>query len=146
MNEKNKEKLKKLMSSDKSLRIIITVGLLAVVLIFLSGQIFRAPSGADPDEFDIEDYRSALASDVASMVESVDGAGKTKILLTLENSYEYIYLADNKTLQKINEPKVRGVVVACEGGDSAIVCEKITRLIVTALDIPSTKVCITKLS
>lgn len=146
MNEKGKEKLKKLLSTDKARRIIITVGLLAVVLIFLSGQLFNNQSTAEPDEFDIESYRSALTADVTSMVESVDGAGKARILLTLENSYEYIYLADNKTLQKINEPKVRGVVVACEGGDSAIICEKITKLIVTALDIPSTKVCITKLS
>ena len=67
-------------------------------------------------------------------------------MLTLEDSYEYIYLDDGETLQKINEPTIRGVVVACEGASSAKVSAEITDLLRTVLNVPANKVCVTKLT
>ncbi|MGN0453245.1 MAG: hypothetical protein ACI4GZ_05530 [Ruminococcus sp.] len=146
MKISSKEKLKDFMSSDKGRKIIIIAGLAVIVLIFLSGQLSKAGDSTSTENFSVEQYRESLSAEVLSMVQSVDGAGQAKILLTLENSYEYIYLEDKKTLQKINEPKVRGVVVACEGGDSEVLKAEVTELLCTALNISSTKVCITKLT
>ncbi len=43
-------------------------------------------------------------------------------------------------------PRVQGVVVVCEGGDSPAVQQSVTDAVTTALDISSSRVCVTKLS
>ncbi len=139
-----KDKLKSMFLSEKARNLIIIIGITAVALIFLT-TVFDNGEKADSDNLSTEEYHNVLSSEILNMVTSVEGAGQAKVLLTLENSYEYIYLDDGKTLQKINEPTVRGVVVACSGADSALVRADITQLLTTALNIPSTKVCISKL-
>ncbi len=42
------------------------------------------------------------------------------------------------------EPKIKGVVVICPGGDDAIVKKRIVEATTTALNIASTRVCVTK--
>lgn len=42
------------------------------------------------------------------------------------------------------QPQVKGVVVVCNGGDTAAVCERVTQAVVTALNISSRRVCVTK--
>lgn len=76
----------------------------------------------------------------------IEGAGKTEVLLTMENSVEYVYLDKGAEKTKEIEPLIRGVLVVCEGGDSPVVVERITQAVTKALDISSAKVCITKLS
>lgn len=141
--EKKKTDIKTLLSSDKTRVILIIVAVIAVLLIFISG------NGDDEkqslSEYNAQGYQTMLSADILDMVRSIKGAGEAKVLLTLENSYEYVYLDDGKTLRKINEPTIRGVVVVCTGGDSATVCAQITELLTTVLNIPSTKVCISKL-
>lgn len=44
------------------------------------------------------------------------------------------------------QPKVKGVVVVCTGGDSPIVQQRISDALTTALDIDYSKVCVTKLT
>lgn len=44
------------------------------------------------------------------------------------------------------QPTVKGVVVVCEGGDQALVQQRITDAITTALNISSKRVCVSKLS
>lgn len=44
------------------------------------------------------------------------------------------------------EPKVKGVVIVCQGGENAGVQKSITDAVTTALDISSNKVCVAKLS
>lgn len=142
--KQSKDKIKNIFMSEKTRNIIIIAGLACVALIFLT-TIFENKEKVNTDNLSTDNYQSVLSSEILSMVTCVEGAGQAKVLLTLENSYEYIYLDDGRTLQKINEPTVRGVVVACEGADSALVCSDITQMLTTALDIPSTKVCISKL-
>ena len=42
------------------------------------------------------------------------------------------------------EPKVKGVVIICPGGDDPIVKNRITEVVTTALNITSKRVCVTK--
>lgn len=144
MNSK-KINIKELLTSEKARSVIIIVGLVAIALIFLSS-FFSSSDTAQTDTLSTQDYQTNLSEEILAMVRSVEGAGDARILLTLENSYEYVYLEDGKTLQKINEPTVRGVVIACQGADSAVVRADVTELLTTALNIPSTKVCISKLN
>ncbi len=143
---KGASKIKALMSSDKGRNIIIIIGIAALLLILMSTRCTQSRATVKTENFDTVQYRAALSEEILTMIESVEGAGNAKILLTLENSYEYVYLDDDETLQKVIEPQIRGVVVTCEGADSAVVREEITRLLKTVLNIPSTKVCVNKLT
>ena len=44
------------------------------------------------------------------------------------------------------EPKVKGVVVVCPGGEDPVVQQRIIRAVTTALNLSSQRVCVTKLS
>ena len=140
-----KQNIKDLLLTDKAGTIIIVIGVVALALIFLSSLSSSDKSKSTEVGFDSAAYQSVLTEEIHNMVTSIEGAGESKILLTLDNSYEYIYLDDGKTLQKIIEPKIRGVVVVCEGADSSLVKLQISELLTTALDIPSTRVYISKL-
>lgn len=145
-NQKKKIDIKSLLSSDKARNVFVIIGLLAIVFIFFSS---RTSDNKDTDttkNFDTAQYHSSLESEIKSMVESVKGAGETKVMLTLENSYEYVYLDDDETIRQVNEPTIRGVVVACEGGDDPLVSAQITNLLRTVLGVPSNKVCVSKLT
>ncbi len=143
MEKTKKQDLKTILSSDKTRIVLIIVALIAVLFLFMGNRDEK--DSEDLNAYNAETYHSVLTQNILDMVKSVKGAGETKVLLTLENSYEYIYLDDGKTLRKINEPTVRGVVVACDGGDSPTISAEITELLTTVLNIPSTKVCISKL-
>ena len=44
------------------------------------------------------------------------------------------------------EPKVKGVVIVCSGGEQALVQQRVIDAVTIALDIDSSKVCVTKLN
>lgn len=79
------------------------------------------------------------------MLSQIEGVGDVSVLLTIENSVEGVYLENNSTKTKDIEPVVRGVVVACEGGDEPVTLERVTDAVTKALNISSAKVCVTKL-
>ncbi len=140
-----KDRIKKALSADKSRTVFIIIALIAIIVIFFSSQFKEDNTKKLDSQFSTEQYKTTLEQQVYNMVTQVEGVGEVQVMLTLQNSYEYVYLDDGKTLQKINEPTIRGVVVVCEGGESAVVKEEISSLLTTVLDIPSTKVCISKL-
>lgn len=139
---------KKLFENDKIRRIIIIAGIIGIALIFFSsyfdfGSISKSKS---EEKFSVKTYSTQIQSDLQNVIENIDGAGKTKVLLTMENSVEYVYLDDSTTKTKEIEPLIRGVLVVCEGGDEPVVIERVTDAVTKALDISTAKVCITKLS
>ena len=48
-------------------------------------------------------------------------------------------------LQTQLQPRVQGVVVACEGADDIYIQQNVTNVVTTALNIPSTRVCVVKI-
>lgn len=147
-DNKKTEKLKKLFDSDKIRKWIIIAGIAGIALIFLSTYIdFGSVSDKKEDEeFSVTTYSTEIQNDLQSVISSISGAGETKVLLTMENSVEYVYLDDSTTKTKEIEPVIRGVLVVCEGGDNPVVVERIAEAVTKALDISAAKVCITKLS
>ena len=141
-------RLKKMFDNDKMRRIIIIAGIAGIALIFLSNYIDRGNSSDKKreEEFSVTTYSTQIENDLQSVISQIEGAGKTEVLLTMENSVEYVYLDDSTTKTKEIEPIIRGVLVVCEGGDSPVVVERITDAVTKSLDISAAKVCITKLS
>ena len=133
----------KLLSGGKFKNIIIIAGVIGIAMILISSFTDFKPSESSVDS--VEEYRQGLQSSLSSMLSQIEGVGDVSVLLTIENSVEGVYLENNSTKTKDIEPLVRGVVVACEGGDEPVTLERVTDAVTKALNISSAKVCVTKL-
>lgn len=133
----------KLLSGGKFKNIIIIAGVIGIAMILISSFTDFKPSESSVDS--VEEYRQGLQSSLSSMLGQIEGVGDVSVLLTIENSVEGVYLENNSTKTKDIEPVVRGVVVACEGGDEPVTLERVTDAVTKALNISSAKVCVTKL-
>lgn len=123
-----------------------------------------------------DEYITDLEKRLESIISSVDGAGETKVMITLESGSEEIYLHDydygenidpsgkniierkdeyvivdgdsgeKGIVVKIAEPKIRGVAVVCKGGNLPSVQARITEIVTALLDISSTGVSVAGMS
>ena len=187
------DNIKKIIDNPKIKTVIVVCGLIGIVLIFLSTFI---DSGSNSDKKDnkeniviketeiLSTYKENTEVNLGNMIASIEGAGKTKIMVTVDSSIEYVYATDDKnsdtsrksganleideskdnqkeelnvvlrssngeeqlvTVKEI-QPKVRGVLVICEGGDNIEVEQRVLEAVTKSLDISTARVCVTKLS
>lgn len=143
---------------------IIFVGFVGMILILFSPNSEKAD--VDNNNSDHVNFNSdIIQSDVELMIESIKGAGKTKVYITYESDSEYVYamnvdeksngsdlhykseyiITDDETglILKVIYPKVRGVAIICEGGDDPFVKEKIYSVISALFDISINKISVT---
>lgn len=126
-------------------RIIVFCGIAGMLLILLS-----TFSGLDGDNtadsnYSVNEYKISLQQELQEILYKIDGVGEVEVLLTIENSVEGVYLENNSTKTKEIEPVIRGVVIACQGGDDPVVIERVFSAVTKALNVSSAKVCVTKL-
>lgn len=123
-----------------------------------------------------DDYAKKLEEDLSKIISNINGAGKTNILITIDREIESVYQTDidtnnksdgensqysnksstvvirgkNSTEEpiKVTEimPKIKGVLVVCEGADSAIVKQNIIDSVRTVLGVASSRVSVQKSS
>lgn len=194
MEEKENEgffaKFGKFTKNEGFVKAIVCAGLLGIALILLSGfftQNVKNEVKAEPKESistTLTKYENDLEQGLAEIISSIDGAGKTKVLITMDSTVEQVYAADKNIAQKNSsntkeadtannkditadssyvtvelsdgtqqtvlvkeiQPKVRGVLVVCIGGDNSVVKEKIIDAVTKALDISSSKVSVAGLT
>ncbi len=163
--------------------------LLLVVLMLVSGIILLLASEVSETEetssrqiaettaaSDVQEYSEQLEKRLTSIISSIEGAGATRVMVTLENGGEDIYLHDSDFGENADpsgknsferrdeyviidgssgeqgivvrraEPKVRGVAVVCEGGESEKVCAQIVQTVTALFDISSARVSVTKMN
>ena len=91
------KKLKKALKSKKGVA-LICAGAVALLLFFsASGSGAKSAKEPSPAEvFDADAYVDALEAKLESIISSVNGAGKTRVMLTLDGSAEYYYQNDLK--------------------------------------------------
>lgn len=165
----NTEEIKKIIlriKSDKKAMLIIFIGLLGIILIMLSGSESEKKTETDNNNQQIILSERELACDVEKFIENIDGAGKSKVILTFDSFEETVYAIDknesfsqngNSDVEnkyviidndkgeggmqlKIISPKIRGVAVLCKGGDNPIVKEQIITAISALFDISTNKI------
>ena len=166
----------KQLNLDKKTIFILLIGFLGISLLFLSEIFFQKDDVEESETYNTdEEYCIYLENKIQSYIENIDGAGKTKVIITLSETTEYIYATDDKDVRKNNtnsddstlekeyviiennnsdvglliktiEPKVRGVAVSCEGGDNTKVQQQIYSTIEALLDISTSDISISKLS
>lgn len=91
-----------------------------------------------------EEYATRTEGKLLEIVSNISGVGDARIFLTMDNSGENVYLKNTDTKTVSIEPKVRGVVVVCDGGDDPMVVSRVMDAVTKALNISSDKVCITR--
>ena len=135
------KKLNEIISDKRVLRVLVIIGLSAVALIGISS--FFGSSGSDGTG-QIKAYAEETERRLLEIVSRIDGVGEAEIYLTMDNAGESVYMknSDKKTLSI--EPRVRGVVVVCEGGDDPVVVSHVLEAVTKSLCISADKVCITK--
>lgn len=159
---------------DKKSLVIFISGLLIISVIFLSEFIFADKNDNENnfsnDEISQYEYCEYLEEKLAKLVCSIDGAGKTIVMITLDETTEYIYAEnsneqidannsnyeneyviiqvendDSGLLIKTIEPKIRGVAIVCEGGDNPVVQQQIYSIVSSVLNLNTSKISIAKL-
>ena len=116
---KNLKDIKKLFENKKFVSIITIVGLVGIAVIFLSGLFDTGSSKSVPQGDDIEQKLSSIVS-------SVEGAGKAKVMISYENT--------GKT------PVIKGAVIICQGGSNPRIAEQIVNIARAALGVSSNKI------
>ncbi len=134
----------------------------------------QAPStSAAPDT---REYTRELEERLVSIISAIDGAGETRVMVTLESGSEEIYLSNfdygenndsngknsferkdefviidgssgqEGIIVRTAEPRVRGVAVVCSGAGSDAVCAEIVEAVTALLDISSARVSVAKMN
>lgn len=151
--------------SSKALTYIIIVICATALLIALNsfedkdGEAAKAQR-PEPEAVNLN-YEKALCEQLESVISQIDGVGKVSIMITFEGTATNEYQTDidksetdetQKTViignkealvKSIENPKVAGVLVVCEGGDSLKVKEKVINAVSTVLNISSGRVYVT---
>lgn len=191
MNEDSSilSRLDKFTKNPDFVKIIIVIGLLGIGLILLSGLLpeksedTQTQTNSQVAYVSLTQYENELEQALADIISSINGAGKTRVLLTMDSTVEQVYATDKNMTQKdtVNsgeatqtnkdtsadstyitveladgtqqtvllkeiQPRVRGVLVVCSGGDNSVVKEKIVDAVTKALDISSSRVSVAGLS
>lgn len=120
---------------------------------------------ADSEVFCVETEKR-----LTEFLKDIEGVGDVKVYLTVEGDEEYVYATEGKTsisenkteeerkyvmiggssdktalIETVKAPEICGAVVACTGCDSAAVQEEVYKAVSTALDIPTSRIYVTKL-
>lgn len=173
LNTKIKELFGK--KQSKKTMFILLLGCVGMLLICLS-EFIPEESGstkivsAEP-QADVSAREEELEKRLEGILSKINGAGETVVMLTFASSKEYFYAenfsedrdetensreteiviidgenGEEPIVIKTAEAEIRGVLVICEGGENALVREKIIEALCALLDIPSNRVSVAKMA
>ncbi|MCC8023399.1 MAG: hypothetical protein LIO46_06465 [Clostridiales bacterium] len=122
-------------------------------------------------EISMDSFKETTEQQLGEIIGKIDGVGRCEVMVTIENSSEQVYAYDSSSEQGENsskneykyiiingedgeeallvkeiQPKIRGVIVVCEGGDNIAVQEKIISSVTAVFDISSNRVSINKMA
>ena len=165
--------------SPRLLAVVVLLGAGAIMLIMSEpGASENVPVQAATTSvcYDTREYTKELEERLVSIISAIDGAGETKVMITLESGSEEVYLSNFDYGENIDsngknsyerkdefviidgssgqegiivrtaEPKVRGVAVVCRGAGSETVCAEIVEAVTALLDISSARVSVAKMN
>lgn len=100
------EAIKRLVNSPKRNTYIMIAGLSLVLLIALSncsGEKKNTAAEVSDNVFDHNEYSAQLEEKIESIVESIEGAGKCSVMITLEKTEEYVFFTEEKISTNTHE-------------------------------------------
>ncbi len=131
--------------------------ILGIILLLVDTQGTASSLSTENTELTSDDYINSLEKKTEDMINKIKGVSEAKVMITLKNSGEQVFALDSTETNKkhvvvdnglvcINElvPEIEGVAVVCNGGDNAIIKQKVTELLCSLLGIYSTHIYITE--
>ncbi|MDR0404641.1 MAG: hypothetical protein LBH37_02475 [Oscillospiraceae bacterium] len=96
----------RLIRAKSSKKFVIGLGLLGILLIFLSSFI---KTGSMPEikttQCTTEEYVKQMQSNLETLVSKIEGAGEAQVMVTLENGSETVYAKEEKKNKECSEDK-----------------------------------------
>lgn len=168
-------KIKNLLMKDKKIFVLFVLAVIAIAFLAISEFAENDKNKTDGEvSVSTEEYAERIEEKLTYLISSVEGAGETVVMVTLDageenvyakeiktdeevngdkesNNYEYEYIvikngssSESGLLLKVIEPDIRGVAVVCDGGDNASVRENIINTVSAVLDIKTNKISVCK--
>lgn len=111
------------------------------------------------------DYAAQLETRLRELISSVDGAGETRVMVTLQTGEQSVYATDKEAtadgdtqtshvllgsssalIETVNTPQVLGVAVVCEGGADAAVQRRVTELVAALTGVGTNHITVAKMA
>lgn len=172
--EEKKQKPIKIGKLGVSPKIVFVLGLAGILLIGLSGFLGNDDRIPKDEDYALQSKRYVEETEqrIQKILSMTSGVGKVTVMITIDNGAEYVYAKDEKqsggtqqtsveskyilidgstgkrqplVLTQL-EPKIKGVVVVCDGGNDPVVRQRVNEIVTTSLGISSLQVCILKLA
>ncbi len=84
--------------SKNGVRLIVLLGAMGLVLILLSEIIPKRKEGTtEASAQTTAEYTAALEERLTALVERIEGVGRCRVMITLENGVKYVYASEEKT-------------------------------------------------
>ncbi len=171
-----KEVFKNLSANKKNI-VLIICAVLALVFLVVSGFLEGTENSEEVNvklNMSSEEYIKEQEEKLKELIENIDGAGETEVMITLESCYENVYLKDSNlktestegvfkeeqeenfvmaktgsntqdgVIIKVYEPVVKGVAVVATGGDNEKVKMAIIETVSAVFNINSTNISVEK--
>ncbi len=166
----NKDELKTLfdkLKKDKKTLIILMIGFIGMLLVATSETVERKKVSEVSESIERNVFTEIeLAAETEKLIETIKGAGKTKVMITYKSYEETVYAydrdentdtdgkrdfkseyiildsGDKEEGMKIKTilPEINGVAVVCEGGENPVIKEQIISALSALFDISSNKI------
>lgn len=149
------------------------VGIVLLVGIILMGLPSKKKTQNTPTDQNVS-YQADAASyqeELTQILESINGVGEVRVLLTTETGTESVYQSDHDTTQSQNDqtnskktviisgadrqesgllryqtsPRYRGAVIVCQGGDQPSVQLAVTSAVARATGLRADQICVLKM-
>ncbi|MCI5911333.1 MAG: hypothetical protein PUB76_03080 [Oscillospiraceae bacterium] len=169
MNLINIQNILKTIKSSRKMTIYFSLIIISVLFLIFFNIIDNGENKESNTNNEINtesDYISNIESDLTKIISKIEGAGDTIVMVTSEGTSKYEYAkeehniksADKNELEEkyiygendspvtisIENPKITGVLVVCEGGDNSAVKEKIYKAVSTSLNIRTNQIYVTQ--
>ena len=124
-------------------KLLIALLIGGVLLLIIS---FALPEDGKEEARDggLEEYKATLEESLADFCSSVEGVGRCRVMVSFAEGESFEY--KGSALLSSSPPRVLGVTVLCQGGDSISVKGRISDMISALFDVGKNRICVLKLS
>ena len=153
----------------KRVNLLVGMGLAGLLLLAVSAWLpagdtkAAQPAQNVPASDTNDNYAARLEERLTALISSVEGAGRTAVMVTLESGSESVYATDTDSdgasthvllgsggadglVETVQTPRVLGVAVVCEGGGNAAVQCRVTALVEALTGIGTNHITVAKMA
>lgn len=157
----------------KATNLILAAGLIGMLLIAVSEWLpadspDAKQTSADSLSQETTEYAADLEQRLEALIQQVDGAGQTQVMVTMSESSRTVYATDSSSdpdgalrqehlllddgsdppalVESEQVPQVQGVAVLCEGGGNVTVQSRVTQIVQVLTDVGANHITVERLS